>query len=153
MNDKGWVKKHRSVYEWGWFSDDAVYRFFDCCIMDANIEDGEFLGIKIKRGSFATSYEKMSIRYKMGKNKIRRCIKCLTKTGEIKVKTTTKCTIITVVNFEKYQSVSMVDTQLDTQPDTQLGHNQRRNKNSSFGVAKRSPRREEKGGSGLPPLG
>ena len=126
MNDKGWTKKHRTVFDWGWFGDDAVYRFFDCCILDANIEDGEFLGIQIPRGSFATSYRRMSERYLMSPHKIKRCIKCLKKTGEIKVKSTKKFTIITVVNYEKYQGgVFTIDTQLDTHLNTQLDINQR----------------------------
>lgn len=121
MNDKGWTKKHRTVFNWGWFGDDAVYRFFDCCILDANIEDGEFLGIQIPRGSFATSYRRMSERYLMSPHKIKRCIKCLKKTGEIKVKSTKKFTVITVVNYEKYQGgVFTIDTQLDTHMDTHL---------------------------------
>lgn len=121
MNDKGWTKKHRTVFDWGWFGDDAVYRFFDCCILDANIEDGEFLGIRIPRGSFATSYRRMSERYLMSPHKIKRCIKCLKKTGEIKVKSTKKFTVITVVNYEKYQGgVFTIDTQLDTHLNTHL---------------------------------
>lgn len=137
MNDKGWIKKHRSVFDWGWFSDDAVYRFFDCCIMDANLEDREFLGNIIKRGSFATSYDSMAERYKMSKNKIRRCIRCLTATGELQVKSTSKYTVITIMNFEKYQGEHIHDgygayppqirsiSTTDTQLGLHLVHNQR----------------------------
>lgn len=142
MNDKGWIKKHRSVFDWGWFSDDAVYRFFDCCIMDANIEDGEFLGNKIPRGSFATSYNRMSTRYKMSKMKVKRCINCLKKTGEIRVRSTSKFTLITIVNYEYYQStVLMASTQpsthLSTQSSTQPSINQRKEeiKNTSVFVS------------------
>ncbi len=134
MNNHGWVKKHRGIFEWNWFADDAVYRFFDCCILDANIDDGEFLGMKIPRGSFATSYRQMSLRFKMSQHKIERCINALKKTGEIKVKHTKKCTIITVVNYEKYQGVAVTATQpatqLNTQPATQPAINTKNKKNS-----------------------
>lgn len=134
MNNKGWVKSYRDLFDWEWLSDDAIFRFFILCVLDANIEDGRFMGLTIKRGQFVTSYEQLSIRFKMSKNKIRRCIEQLKKTGEIKVESTPRFTIITVCNYEKYQSasypsqirtVSVTDTQSDTLLDTQLGHNQR----------------------------
>lgn len=156
MNDIGYIKLHRKIIDWQWIGDSNVFKTFIVLCVMANYKDGYFQNKKIKRGQLVTSIRKLSTILELDKNTVSRCLKCLETTKEIKIKSFAKFSIITICNYEEYQSVGNIQTDVQTQPQTDVRHNQRNNKNkknSSFGVAKRSPRREEKGGGGLPPLG
>lgn len=156
MNDNGYIKLHRKIIDWQWYDDPYILKtFMTLCVM-ANYKDGYFLDKKIKRGQLATSIRKLSTIMRMDKDAVNRCLKCLEKSGDIKIKRKPKFSIITICNYDLYQGVPFEGTDEGTDEGTEHRHNQRNNKNkknSSFGVAKRSPRREEKRGGGLPPLG
>lgn len=103
--DKGFVTLNRKIMDWEWWSDDAIFRFFAGLIMLANYQDGQYKGKTIKRGSFVTSMPNLCAIFQASDKKIRRCLKCLVETGEITDVPTNKDRLITIVNYEKYQSV------------------------------------------------
>lgn len=99
----GWVKIHRRILDWQWYQDTVVFRVFAHCIFKANFTDKEWLDATIKRGSFVTSLLKLSDEIKLSVMQVRRALNCLSKTGEISVKTTNKYTVISVSNYDTYQ--------------------------------------------------
>lgn len=100
---QGYIKIHRNILEWEWWSDINTYRLFTYMILRANWKDGKFKGIDIKKGSFVSSVRKLSEETNLTENEIRTAIKHLIKTNEITSKTHGKFTVFTVNNYLLYQ--------------------------------------------------
>ena len=135
MNTQGYVKLHRTVFAWEWLKDANVYKFFTLLCAAANYKEGRFQGRTIKPGQLVTSVRKLSILFEMNERTVMRCMKCLEETGEITVERNANYTLITVNNYDKFQSsvVSSVvldttqhTTQYTTQHTTQHTDNQRK---------------------------
>lgn len=100
---EGYIKLHRSLLKWEWFSDDNVFRVFMYCLLNATYQDIKFRGKKIKRGSFVTTVKNICLNTNLSTQNVRTALIKLEITGEIKRKVTNKNTQITVVNWDKYQ--------------------------------------------------
>lgn len=102
----GFVSAWRKMHEWEWYDDDAIFKIFIGFLWLANYRDQQWKGITIKRGSFVTSVANLCTYFRKSKNTILRCLDCLKSTGEILDEVVpNKYRIITVVNYDKYQSV------------------------------------------------
>lgn len=105
--NQGWVKLHRSFLEWEWFDEPNVVWLFLKCLLLANHEDKNWHGILIKRGSFITSYSSLSSKKaKVSVQMIRTALERLKSTHEITIKTTSKYTLISINNYDKYQDIN-----------------------------------------------
>jgi len=105
LNEKpGWIKIHRKMLDWEWYDDLNVWRVFIHCLLMANFKDKKWHGRIIKRGSFITSRQKLSLGTKLSPMQIRSAITKLQSTNEITSKSTNKYTVISVINYDKYQS-------------------------------------------------
>lgn len=113
VEDSGYVKIHRKIFDWTWYKDINTFRLFTHMILKANWKDGSFKGTTVPRGSFASSIDKLSDETGLTRREIRTAISHLETTGEVTVKTTNKYSVFTVKNFELYQND---DTQNDNQP-------------------------------------
>jgi len=106
---QGWVKLHRQLLEWEWYSDANVSRLFIHCLLKANHKDGSWKGIKIKRGQFITSLDRLSSEISLSKSQLRTALKKLKSTHEIAHESTSQHTVITVVCYDSYQGDSTQD--------------------------------------------
>ena len=111
MSNLGWVKLHRSMLDWEWYSDVNVCRLFMHFILVANHKDGNWRGIEIKRGQRLTSLNKLESETGLTKGQIRTAIKKLISTNEIAQQSHAQHTVFTVINYDSYQGD---DTQIDT---------------------------------------
>lgn len=103
MDRQGYISLWRQFLDWGWYSDMNCKALFIHCLLRANIEEAEFKGIKIERGSFFTSIKHLSIELSLSEKQIRIAIDKLCKTGEISIKGANKGTYITVCKYNDYQ--------------------------------------------------
>ena len=103
MND-GWIKLYRKFDEWEWFNISEMVHLFIYLLLNANHEDGEWRGVAIKRGQVVTGLHKLHEKTKISFQTIRTCLSRLKKTGEINIQTTNQYSIITILNYESYQS-------------------------------------------------
>jgi hypothetical protein len=71
--------------------------------MKANYQDKVWHGIKVNRGSFLTSRDKLAEELKLSVQNIRTAISHLKSTGELTIKPTNKNRIVSVCNYESYQ--------------------------------------------------
>lgn len=101
---KGWIKLHRSMLDWEWYEDVSTTRVFIHLLLTANHKDKKWKGTVIKRGQLVTSIRHLAEETKLSSPTVQRCLKKLEKTGEIKRKSTSKYTLIEVVNFTKFQA-------------------------------------------------
>ena len=108
MIDEGYIKLHRKMLTWEWYTDTNTFRVFMHCLLMANWKDARFMGQEIPRGSFATSYPQIAKQTKLSIQNVRTAINHLKSTGELTVKTTPKFSVITVVNYCLYQDDNRV---------------------------------------------
>jgi hypothetical protein len=101
--ETGWIKLHRKITDWEWFTDHNVFHVFMYILLNANHEEKKWRGVIIKKGQLLTSIETLSLKTKLSNAQIRLAIKKLKTTNEIAVKTTNLNTLISIVNWEKYQ--------------------------------------------------
>lgn len=50
----GWIKLHRKITEWEWYSDANTFRVFMHLLLTANYEDKRWRNIDVKRGQIIT---------------------------------------------------------------------------------------------------
>jgi hypothetical protein len=106
MSSNGFIKIHRSILKWEWYTDANTMRLFFHCLLMANHEDNRFRGKLIERGSFQTSYQMLSDQTGMSIQNIRTSLNKLILTGELTYKSTTQNGLITINNYDEYQSTN-----------------------------------------------
>ena len=118
---EGFIKLYRSMVKWEWYKDENTSRVFLHLLLNANWEDSRFQGYEIPKGSLVTGYTALSEQLGISRQSVRTAIKHLKSTGEITLKVTRRFSIITIVNWEKYQGYEEgANTQTNTQTNTLL---------------------------------
>jgi hypothetical protein len=103
MSETGWIKLHRKMLGWEWFTDRNVFHVFIILLLNANHEDNKWRGITIKKGQYLTSLDKLSKKTKLSVAQVRLALNKLKSTHEITITTTKLNTLISISNWEKYQ--------------------------------------------------
>ncbi len=106
MLEGGFVKIHRSLLSWEWYGDINTCRLFIHLILTVNYEERKWRGKTIKRGQRITSLNKLALETGLSLQQIRTAIKHLTSTGEITYESSTQNSLITINNYEKFQSAT-----------------------------------------------
>ena len=102
-NENGWVKFHRNVQNWEWYKTNNALQLFFHLVIEANHKEKKWMGQIIERGSFITSFQKLSEQTGISVRSIRTLLNKFTKSKEIDVITTNKNTKIVIKNYDKYQ--------------------------------------------------
>lgn len=115
----GWIKLHRKILDWEWYKHPYIFSVFLHLILSANHENKQWQGVEIKRGQLITSldslYFQLNYNRKTGKltkcgkkisiRNIRTALSKLKLTKEIAIETTSKYTLITINNYDRYQAI------------------------------------------------
>ena len=99
----GWIKLHRKVIGWEWYTHTDTFRVFIHLLLTATHKDKTWRGLDLKVGDVPTGRRKLSRDLNLKESVIRSCLKRLEKTNEIILNPTTLGTVITIVNFKEYQ--------------------------------------------------
>jgi hypothetical protein len=99
----GWIKLHRQILEWEWYSDNNCFRLFLHLLLKANHKEKRFKGIELKVGSIVTSRDLLARETGLSSQQIRTALTKLISTNEITSVTSSQGTIIQIVSYEKYQ--------------------------------------------------
>lgn len=110
----GWIKIHRGMLDWEWYSDEKTFKVFMHLLLTANHKDSEWRGIAVKRGQRIISYNGLAKETDISVRSVRTCVERLIKTKELTCEPTHNYTIITIENYNKYQGD---DDESDTQTD------------------------------------
>ena len=100
---KGFIRLHRQMLAWEWYKNPISSRVFIHLLLTANTNDTNCKGVTIKRGQTVTGRAFLSEALGLSVSNIRTALKNLENSGEIKVDSNTRGTVITVINFDKYQ--------------------------------------------------
>lgn len=104
--DNGWIKIHRKITEWEWYSDPVTFRVFFHLLLTANHEDRKWRGIQVKAGQKITSYGHIAKELKIGIQSVRTAILKLKSTGELTYHGTSRYSVITIQKWKDYQQVT-----------------------------------------------
>ena len=110
MEDQSYIKLFRSMLDWDWWDDLNVRSLWITILLMANWKDKKWRGIVIKKGSFFTSYEHLADTSGLSVQKVRTALNKLKSTGEITIKSTSRGTLVTIENWEKFQSWELDST-------------------------------------------
>lgn len=100
----GYIALHRSILDWEWYEDINVSRLFIHLLLRANHADNKWQGIEIKRGQLLTSRDHLASESRLSIMQVRTSLNKLKSTSEITIKTTSRYSLITINNYNLYQS-------------------------------------------------
>ena len=102
--DGGFVKIWASLKDWEWVDDLEMVGFFVRLILDANWKDKEWRGHVIKRGQIAFGRRAFAEKFGLSEKRIRTILKRLEMGQQIELTRANKFSILTIVNYDKFQS-------------------------------------------------
>ena len=102
---EGWIKIHRSLLDWEWYSDTNCVRLALHFLLKANYQPKKWQGITIGRGQLVTSRGQLSEETGLSQMQIRTTMDKLDKCGFITKLATSKYTTVTICNYDSYQQL------------------------------------------------
>ena len=116
----GFILIPRSFLNWEWYTNIFTRVLFEHLVMTANWEDKNWCGMTVKRGQRVCSVAVLARETGLSVRNVRTAINHLKSTNELTSESTSgnapKCTLFTVVNYDKFQSVTN-----DMTNDRQIG--------------------------------
>lgn len=115
MEMSGWIALHRKFTEWGWYQDPATKVVFIHLLLIARWNDGEWKGVKLRRGECVIGRRKLAKKLGLSEKQVRTALKHLEDSGEItrkkvKIRANQRANVLTLVkvnNFNGYQDIGM----------------------------------------------
>lgn len=149
---KAFVKVYRKFIEWEWYTDTNTKALFLHCLLRANWESGKWKGINYEAGEFITSLPSLSNECGMSIQAIRTSLEKLVSTGELTSRTTdkvtgktlSKCRIITVNNWNKYQGDNSQNNSQTNRQSNRTATGKQQASNSSKRIIKNNKEEKKK---------
>lgn len=130
-NKTTFVKLDRNILEWRWYKDQNTKALFIHLLLKANIRPHGFRTVTINRGELATSYASLAAETGLSIQNVRTALAHLETTGEVTRKQHSKFVVISIPQYDLYQS-QLTGNQHAT--NTQLTGNQQQSKNDKKGI-------------------
>lgn len=99
----GWIKLHRKILEWEWYSDTNTKVVFIHCLVSANYETKNWRGIQIKPGQLYTSLNNISLSLGISVKAVRTALNKLDRTNDVTSERHGNGLLITVVKYSAWQ--------------------------------------------------
>lgn len=100
----GFVLLNRKILEWEWYQSPVISRVYIHLILRANYLNKKWQGIDVKRGQFITSNDHLARELSLSIQNIRTALGKLDSSGYIIRQTTNRFTLITITNYDVWQS-------------------------------------------------
>ena len=102
----GYIKIHRQILEWEWYSEPNCFRVFMHLLLTVNWKDKKWRGMVIKKGSIITGRNLLAEQCGLSVQQLRTVLSKLQSTNEITIKTNSQGTVIHVVKYKDYQQAT-----------------------------------------------
>ena len=139
MANVGWIKLHRKITDHWLWQDKPFARgqaMIDLLILASYDEQSKFVDGKletIERGSIITSIRQLCNRWGWSNSKVVKFLKTLESDNMLFIKSDTKKTVITIVNYSVYQGfMNIKTTQKRRINDTEATHKKKVNNNNKY---------------------
>ncbi len=117
---QGWIKLHRGFTKFEWYQDANTMRVFLHLLITANHKKAKWQGNTIGRGQLITSHANLAKDLGLTIQKVRTSLSKLENSENVTVKSTSKFTLLSVCNYDTYQSEnSATNTPFNQPPTTQ----------------------------------
>lgn len=113
----------RKIFDWEWYTDSKTFHLFFHCVLRANHEPNSYQGIPLKRGQFVTGRKKLSVETGLSEQEVRTILKRLKSTNEITIQSNHRNSIITVNNYDEYQSFYAKKRKINQQTNREITTN------------------------------
>ena len=104
MTMEGWIKIHRGLLDWEWYSDTNCVRLALHLLLKANFQTRRWRGITIERGQLVTSRSMLARETGLSEREVRTAVSKLEKSDFLTSRATSSYTVVTICNYERYQS-------------------------------------------------
>ena len=143
MIENGYIRLHRTITGWRWYKDGNVLRLWLHLLLNANHEQREFHDSIIGRGEQVTSLKALSESTGLSIQEVRTALGKLKRTGEILVNSNRHFTIVSILNYDKFQS--------DSADKQQTVNTQSTNKQQTVNSQSTTSEKEKKAKNTIPP--
>lgn len=99
-----WIKLHRSLVEWEWYTDPNTLRLLIHLLVKVNYEDKLWKGRLIEAGSLVTSWDKLASELELTPKQVRGAMAKLEQSGEVARQWTNKYQLVSLVKWDKLQN-------------------------------------------------
>lgn len=120
MENKGYIFLHKSLLNWEWYTDLPTAHLFIHLLLKANFSQNKWKGITINRGQLITSLNHLYMGTGLSLQQVRTSLGKLIKSGVITKQSSSKNTLITIINYEKYQNLENINNKQKNKPKTHL---------------------------------
>lgn len=115
----GWIKLYDKMLNWEWYGNTNVVRVFLHCLLKANYQPKVWQGIRIERGQFITSIATMADELGLTSKQVRGALGKLKMSNNVAIKGANKYSVITICNYDSYQTADDVKGQAKGQATRQ----------------------------------
>lgn len=102
----GWIKLHRTLTQWQWYSDSKTIHLFIHLLLNACHEPQKWQDITLQKGQLVVGRQKLASALNMTQNEIRQRLHRLKTCNAIVIKCTNKYSLVTITNWESYQNTT-----------------------------------------------
>lgn len=121
----GYIKLHRKIIEWEWYSDPNTKIVFLHLLLNANFRPVKYCGVELKAGELIVTLPELAGTLQLTVQNVRTALNHLKSTGEITVRTTNRFSVVTIEKWEMYQVEDYsANRQVNRQANSQLTGNQ-----------------------------
>jgi len=103
---KGWIKLHRSLKDWEWYSDINATRLLTHLLISVNYTDKKWKGRLIKAGSMAFSWDTLGSELGLTRQQLRTAMSKLESSKEVTRKLTGSYQLVTLCKWEELQDTN-----------------------------------------------
>ena len=107
--NNSWLKLPRSFTSWRWYHDSKMVHVFLYFLLQANVKKTDYLSLTVYPGQVVTSLAIIAEDTGLSPRNIRTCLQKLSQTGDIKVQSSNKGTIVTIRDYSRFQQFSDED--------------------------------------------
>ena len=127
----GWLKLHRKILGWDWYSDINVRLVFLHLLASANYKTTNWQGVEILSGQYVTTVSNLALQNGLTNQQTKTVLNKLQITNEITIKTTNKYSVITIVNWAFYQGENCNNNNQNNKPNNNQITNEQQTKQQS----------------------
>lgn len=115
----GFVKISDDLSSWAWYSDNNTLLVYIRLLLGAVWRETDYQNVTLQRGQIATTLPKIAQENGITERQARTILNRLKSTGKVSVKTTSKFSIITLIDYDcAFENVSQNDGQLTGERQT-----------------------------------
>lgn len=120
MNNKlnGYIKLHRKLVDWEWYTDVNVKVVFLHLLLTASFRKTSYQGMEILPGQVIVGTHALAVNTGLSRQQVRTALNKLASTNEITIKSTNKFSLVTIENWSSYQFENETSTSKSTSKST-----------------------------------